>query len=101
MERLQKAGKDVELTEYAGAHHGFDNPGSPVRRLETQSRSRCQLNESPVGRIVNRDTGLPLTSDDACIGRGATVGYDARTHTKAIADAKAVLQRAFRLSSAK
>ena len=31
-ERLQKAGKDVELTEYAGTHHGFDNPGAPVRR---------------------------------------------------------------------
>jgi len=46
VERLRKAGKDVELTGYAGAHHGFDNPGSPVRRLETQSRSRCLLNES-------------------------------------------------------
>jgi hypothetical protein len=31
---LHKAGKDVELTEYAGAHHAFDNPGAaPVRRF--------------------------------------------------------------------
>jgi dienelactone hydrolase len=101
VERLQRAGKDVSLTEYAGAHHGFDYPGAPVRRLETRSRSRCLLNENPVGRIVNRDTGVPLTPDDACIGRGATVGYDAAAHVKAIADVKAVLQKAFGLSLAK
>jgi dienelactone hydrolase len=102
VERLQKAGKDVELTEYVGAHHGFDNPrAAPVRRLETRSRGQCLLHEDPVGRIVNRDTGRPLTADDACIGRGATVGYDARAHAKAIADVKAVLRKAFGLSLAK
>lgn len=100
--RLRSAGKDVELTEYAGAHHGFDNPGSPLRRLETQSRSRCLLDESPVGHLVNRDTGLPLTSDDGCVGRGTpTVGYDAGAHAKAIADVRAVLEKAFGLRSAK
>jgi dienelactone hydrolase len=102
VERLQKAGKDVELTEYAGAHHAFDNPGaSPARRSESQARGHCLLSENPVGRIVNRDTGRPLTANDACIGRGATLGYDVRAHAKAIADVKGVLQKAFVLSLAK
>ncbi len=102
VERLQRAGKDVSLTEYAGAHHAFDNPAaSPVRRLETRSRSQCLLNENPVGRIVNRDTGVPLTPADACIGRGATVGYDAAAHVKAIADVKAVLTSVFGLDVAR
>ena len=102
VERLRKAGKDVELTEYAGAHHGFDNPrAAPVRRLETRPRGDCLLQEEPLGRIVNRDTGQPLTADDACVGGGATLGYDARAHAKAIADVKEVLRKAFGLSLAK
>jgi dienelactone hydrolase len=94
VERLRRAGKDVQLTEYVGAHHGFDSPGSPLRRIGTRSRGNCQLRESSVGRIVNHDTGLPLTANDACVGPGARVGYDARAHTKAIADVRAVVQQA-------
>ena len=100
VERLQRAGKDVSLTEYAGAHHAFDNPAaSPVRRLETRSRSQCLLNENPVGRIVNRDTGVPLTPADACIGRGSARLFAA--HVKAIADVKAVLTSVFGLDVAR
>jgi dienelactone hydrolase len=29
VDRLRQAGKDIQLTEYAGAQHGFDNPTSP------------------------------------------------------------------------
>jgi dienelactone hydrolase len=101
VERLQKAGKDIDLTEYAGAHHAFDNPGTPVRRLETRGRGHCLLQEEPVGRIVNRDTGRPLTANDACIGRGATLGYDAHAHAKTIEDVKALLQRVFKLEPAR
>jgi dienelactone hydrolase len=100
VERLQKAGKDADLTEYAGAHHAFDSPGTPVKQSQSQGRGHCLLNEDPVGRIVNRDTGLPLTASDACIGRGATLGYDARAHTKAIEDVKALLLRVFKLEPA-
>ena len=33
VDRLRKAGKDITITEYAGAHHVFDNPAlkSPVK----------------------------------------------------------------------
>jgi len=30
VKRLQQLGKHVQLTEYAGANHSFDNPLSPV-----------------------------------------------------------------------
>ena len=30
VKRLQDAGKDAQLTEYAGAFHGFDNPGTAL-----------------------------------------------------------------------
>ena len=99
VERLRGAGSDVELTEYAGAHHGFDNPGVPLTRVaEGQAGvSPCELHESPVGRITNRDTGLPFTRRDRCLNRPRTVGYDAGASAHAAAAVKAILRRAFRL----
>jgi dienelactone hydrolase len=101
VERLRHAGKDVELTEYVGAQHGFDNPGVPLRRVvEGQPGvSPCALDESPVGRIVNRDTGLPFTRDDQCLKGRRTVGFDAGALAQATVAVKAILQRVFRLES--
>ena len=101
VKRLQSAGKDVELKEYVGAHHGFDWPGTPLTRSpEVQAVGRaCVLYENPAGRMVNRDTQRPFTWDDACVVRGATVAYDADAHAKAIKDVRAVLEQVFRLDS--
>ena len=46
---LKAAGADVTLTEYAGAHHAFDNPASPpsVELAKAQSTRNCRLNEGP------------------------------------------------------
>jgi dienelactone hydrolase len=79
VKRLQQIGKDVQITEYAGARHAFDNPlFPPVRQVpEAQIRSRrCLLEERPGGQIVNRETKQPFTFSDPCIERGATMGYD-------------------------
>src|SRR5262249_57798268 len=48
VERLRKAGKDVTLTEYADAHHGFDNPlltEGPQPAAQSQSTRRCTMRE--------------------------------------------------------
>ena len=98
VKRLQAAGRDAELTEYAGAYHGFDNPLTPVRPAGPQTTRRgCDLYEQSVGRVVNRETGLPLTRNDECLKGGGPPGYDARAHAKAVEDVKALLQRVFRL----
>ena len=71
VKRLRQAGKDIQLTEYAGARHVFDNPLSPpVRQLpDAQNASRCLREERPGGEIINRETGQPASWSDACVQR--------------------------------
>jgi len=86
VKRLQQLGKDVQLTEYAGANHAFDNPLNPLHEVpDAQVRARgCVLEERPGGVIVNRQTGQPFSFSDACIERGARVGYDRHAAAEAI-----------------
>jgi dienelactone hydrolase len=80
VERLRQAGKDVTLTEYADAHHSFDNPllkEGPQLAAQSQSTRRCTMREEPAGTIINAATGQPFTMDDPCVERGPHVGYNA------------------------
>jgi dienelactone hydrolase len=102
VKRLQAAGRDAQLTEYAGAYHGFDNPLTPVRPAGPQTTRRgCDLYEQSVGRVLNRETGLPVTQNDECLKGGGPPGYDARAHAKAVEDVKTLLQRVFKLEPAR
>jgi dienelactone hydrolase len=84
-ERLRKAGRDVVLTEYAGAHHVFDGAALkvPVKLEKAQTVRRCQLREVEGGRIVNAQTGQPFTYQDPCVERGVTIAHDAAAHAQA------------------
>jgi len=75
---LRRGGKDVRLTEYAGAHHAFDNPLYwPHRSLpDAIVTGHCVREERPRGAIVNVATGEAFRWNDACVKRGGTVGYD-------------------------
>lgn len=88
VERLRKAGKDITLTEYPGAHHVFDNPAlkNPVINAQAQTTRGCpRLEEVPGGRIVNSKTKQPFTyATDPCVERGVTVAYDAPAHAEAV-----------------
>jgi dienelactone hydrolase len=56
VERLRKAGKDVTLTEYPDAHHGFDNPllrERPQLAPAAQTMRGCTIVEEPQGVLVN------------------------------------------------
>jgi dienelactone hydrolase len=63
-ERLRAAGRDVQLTEYPDAHHGYDNPlgnKTPSVAKGSQSVRACKLKEEPLGTIINAETGQPFT----------------------------------------
>jgi len=73
--RLRRAGKDVHLTEYAEAHHAFDNHlYSPALSLsDAVTTNHCSRQEHLGGDIVNLETGQPFRWSDACVRHGATV----------------------------
>src|SRR5882724_1142130 len=50
VERLRRAGRDVQLTEYPNAQHGFDNPLStpaPLTAKGAQTVRNCRIAEEP------------------------------------------------------
>lgn len=99
VDRLRRAGKDVQLTEYPGARHAFDEPDlPPVRSLpKTPSFTRCAFIERPEGQIVSRDTGRPFDRNDPCFSAGVTMGYDPHAHSEAIRAVHAFLMATFKL----
>lgn len=85
VERLRKAGKDVQLTEYAGAHHVFDARAfkKPVILPKAQTTRRCRTEEVADGRIINSETLQTFTYSDPCVEYGPTLAYDAQAHSEA------------------
>lgn len=102
VKRLQDLGRDVRFTEYDGANHSFDNPLNAVHENpDAQVRARrCQLEERQAGVIVNRETGQPFTFHDACIERGARLGYDAKATAETIKAVKQFLTSLWSLGGA-
>lgn len=84
--RLRNSGKDVVLTEYAGAHHSFDSRSlkEPVKLPQASSLVRCRLEEGANGQMLNSSTRQPFTRSDPCIDRGTTVAYHAQAHSEAL-----------------
>jgi len=99
VERLCRAGKDVQLTEYAGAHHAFDNPlyTAALSLPDAVTTNLCPRKEFPGGEIVNLETGQPFTWSDNCVKRGATVGYDPVATAEATKAVKAFLISTFKI----
>ena len=95
VERLQRAGADVRLTAYTGAHHQFDRPSDapPRHNPREQNLSRCSLEERPEGHIVNRDSGQRFTFDDPCVIRGGTFASDPAAYRAALDAVKVLLGR--------
>ena len=78
-ERLKAAGRDVQVTEYPGAHHAFDNPlGAQPAVLSPQSQSvrHCKIAEAGGGVLVNAVSQEPFSYKDACVELGPHLGHD-------------------------
>lgn len=72
----RERGVDIEMTVYPGAHHAFDVSTLPEAYYRSHIQNlECTFVETADRLLVNRDTGEPLKRTDACIHRGATVGY--------------------------
>ena len=86
IDRLKHAGKDVQLTVYDGARHAFDNPLYPsvLSLPDAVLTSNCRREEKQLGHIINLETGKIFTWKDACVTRGATVGFDPHAREQAM-----------------
>ncbi len=95
--RLKKASADVELKEYTGATHAFDNQTIPgtVQIPQAQTWRKCRMEEKPQGVIINSDTQQPASFSDSCIERGVTVAYSAEATDAARKDVVEFLNRVF------
>lgn len=77
--RLKDAKRDVELTEYPNAPHGFDNPLGAVPAAvakDNQSVRDCSIREAEPGTLINIATNAPFTFQDTCVKLNPLVGAD-------------------------
>lgn len=97
-EGLAAGGADARLEEYPGALHGFDNEFAPTPEVVGGAMSSRDCRRKEVdGRIVNADTGAPFSYADACVARGASLGYDPAAAAAARAAVSALLDARFGL----
>lgn len=95
--RLQSAGKDAALIEYAGAPHSFDNPWTQSLKLpEALSPANCTFVERE-GKMVDSATGREAAIDAPCVFKGVSVGYHPEAHRQAIQDVHGFLKTIFGL----
>jgi dienelactone hydrolase len=100
VERLRKAGHDVELTEYPNASHAFDSPlgAQPaVVSPKSQTVRNCRIQEAADGLLINVATKEPFTYKDACVEHGPHLGHDPAATEAAQASVKSFLRLAFKL----
>ncbi|HEY3045967.1 MAG TPA: dienelactone hydrolase family protein [Polaromonas sp.] len=85
VERLKAKGKDIQLTEYAGAGHIFDGQAlkKPLKLEKAPTTRQCQLAEAQDGVVINAKTKQPFTYADPCVEYGPTVAYDEKASTEA------------------
>ena len=97
VERLKAAGRDVVLTEYPDAHHGFDSPlgDGPVVSKGAQTVRNCSIVEKADGVLANAATGEPFTYRDACVQLDPHVGRNAAAASAAQAAVGAFVRTLF------
>jgi len=99
-ERLRAAGRDVQLTEFAGAHHSYDNPlgaKTPTVGKGSQSVRACKLKEEPRGVIINAETGAPFSYKDPCVETDPHLGYNEPAAQATRVAVKQLLRTVFKL----
>jgi len=99
VKRLQQENKDVELYEYAGAHHVYDYKKlkQPFVMKNAQTTRNCVLAESGNGKIVNAITGKRFTYADPCVEYGPTLAFNQAAYNKTKEDLEEFMQLDFEL----
>lgn len=100
VERLRAAGRDVQLTEYPNAQHGFDNPlgtAAPLTAKGAQTVRNCRIAEEPKGILINAVSKEPFTYKDPCVETDPHVNHDAEATRAAHIAVKDFLRAAFKM----
>jgi dienelactone hydrolase len=100
VERLRAAGRDVQLTEYPKAQHGFDNPlGTPAPFMAkgAQTVRNCTIAEEPTGILINAVSKQSFTYKDTCVETDPHVNYDAEATRAAHIAVKDFLRATFKM----
>jgi dienelactone hydrolase len=80
IQRLRDAGRDVVLTEYPDAQHGFDTPlnvGAVIVSTGAQTVRGCKIREGEGGVLLNVSTQQPFSYKDDCVQLNPHVGGNA------------------------
>ena len=99
--RLKAAGRDVEVTEYPNAPHGFDGPlgaQPPAASPKSQSVRACKIREEAGGVLMNVSTSQPFSYKDACVEYGPHVGHDPEATRQAQQAVTAFARTVFKLN---
>ena len=93
--RLKKVGVDVDLAEYPGAYHAYDNftIAAPIRFPQGQTTRNCVLREVDNGQVVNVKTSQPFSLKDSCVELGPQVAYNAAAHQATVVAVKEFLSK--------
>jgi dienelactone hydrolase len=100
LERLRAAGRDIQLTEYPNAQHGFDNPlgtPAPFQVKGAQTVRNCRIAEEPKGVLINAVSKQPFTYKDPCVENDPHVNHDAEATAAAKVAVKVFLRTIFKL----
>lgn len=85
--RLRSIEQDVVITEYAQAHHSFDNPlgaTKPAPSRNSQTVRKCRIREDAKGALINTQTKQRFSYADACVERDPHTGFDPDATSEAI-----------------
>lgn len=101
VQRLREAKRDVALTEYPNAQHGFDTPlnvGTVSVATNAQTVRACNIREADAGGVLlNAGSGQPFTYKDDCVQLNPHVGGNAEATQAARVAVSDLVRQVFKL----
>ena len=100
IQRLREAGRDVVLTEYPDAQHGFDTPlnvGAVIVATNAQTVRGCKIREAEGGVLINVSTSQPFSYKDDCVQLNPHVGGNAAATAAARVAVSDFVRQVFKL----
>ena len=100
-ERLKKAGREIEITEYPNAQHAFDSPllpTTPIVAKDYQTVRNCTIRERAAWHLNKcPDAAGFFSYADPCVELNPHVGSDPEAATDARAAVGAFLKNTFKI----
>jgi dienelactone hydrolase len=100
IQRLRETGRDIVLTEYPDAQHGFDTPlnlGAVIVSTGAQTVRGCKIREAEGGVLLNVSTSQPFSYKDDCVQLNPHVGGNAAATQAARVAVTDFVRQVFRL----